>query len=76
MSRTWKQVVVASALILALGLSFERTAYAYVDPGSSLLAYQSFSAVATGVLFYFRHRLKSLFRKRTNSADAGSGENR
>lgn len=58
-----KYFLVTLALFLSLGFCFERPAYGYVDPGSSLLAYQSFSAVITGALFYFRHRLKSLFRK-------------
>jgi hypothetical protein len=48
-------------LFLALGSSLERPAYAYVDPGSSLLVFQSLSAMVTGVLFYFRRRLKALF---------------
>jgi hypothetical protein len=61
-----KYLLVTFALIIALSFSFERTAYAYVDPGSSLLAFQSISAVVTGALFYFRNRLKSLFR-RSNS---------
>jgi hypothetical protein len=61
-----KYLLVTFALIIALSFSFQRTAYAYVDPGSSLLAFQSISAVVTGALFYFRSRLKSLFR-RSNS---------
>lgn len=36
-------------------------AYAYVDPGSGLLAYQSITAFVTGISFYFRRRLKVLF---------------
>ena len=58
-----KYLAVTSALVLALSFTFERTAYAYVDPGSGLLAFQSFSAVVTGALFYFRSRIKSLFHK-------------
>lgn len=61
-----KYLLVTFALVVALSFSFQRTAYAYVDPGSSLLAFQSISAVITGALFYFRSRLKSLFR-RSNS---------
>lgn len=48
---------------LALGSSLERPAYAYVDPGSSLLIFQSLSAMVTGVLFYFRRRLKALLSR-------------
>jgi hypothetical protein len=56
-------VAVNAALVVALSFSFQRTAHAYVDPGSGLLVFQSISAVITGVLFYFRSRLKSLFRR-------------
>jgi hypothetical protein len=58
-----KYLCVTLALILALNFSFERTAHAYVDPGSGLLAFQSLSAVVTGALFYFRTRIKNLFLK-------------
>jgi hypothetical protein len=51
------------ALFLALGVFLERPAYAYVDPGSSLLVYQSISAMVTGALFYFRRRLKAMITK-------------
>lgn len=47
--------------LIALSFTFERQAYAYVDPGSGLLIFQGISAVFSGALFYFRRRLKSLF---------------
>jgi hypothetical protein len=62
-----KYCAVTAALFIALTFCFERPAYAYVDPGSSLLIFQSLSAVVTGTMFYFRRRLKSLF---TRSSDA------
>ena len=49
--------------VFALGLSLEHRAYAYTDPGSCLLLFQSMGAVASGALFYFRRRLKSLFTR-------------
>ena len=58
-------------LFVALGLFFERPAHAYTDPGSALLLFQSLGAVASGVLFYFRRRVKSLFT-RTQPKDAVS----
>jgi hypothetical protein len=58
-----KYLAVNLAFVIALSFSFQRTAHAYVDPGSGLLAFQSISAVITGALFYFRSRLKSLFRR-------------
>ncbi len=43
-------------------------AYAYVDPGTGLLVYQSITAFITGLVFYFRRRLKLLlFRGRPDS---------
>lgn len=58
-----KYFTVTLALFLALGIFLERPAYAYVDPGSSLLVFQSISAMITGALFYFRRRLKSLITR-------------
>ena len=63
MSLRAKYFVITSALFLALSFSLERRAYAYVDPGSSLLLFQSASAIVTGTLFYFRRRLKALFSR-------------
>jgi hypothetical protein len=50
-------------LVVALTFSFERQAYAYVDPGSGLLVFQGISAAVTGMLFYFRRRIKNLLVK-------------
>ena len=50
-------------LFLALGLFFERPAHAYTDPGSCLLLFQTVGAVASGILFYFRRRVKQLFTR-------------
>jgi hypothetical protein len=53
--------------MLSLFATFERQAYAYVDPGSSLLVFQIISATVTGGLFYIRKRLKSLFTRSKSS---------
>ena len=55
-----KYFAATCAMALALGMALEQRAYAYTDPGSSLLLFQSLSAMFTGGLFYFRKRLKSL----------------
>ena len=55
--------VVTLALFFAVSTLLERPAYAYVDPGSSLLVFQSISAMVTGALFYFRRRLKALITR-------------
>jgi hypothetical protein len=48
-------------LFIALASCFERRAYAYIDPGSGLLACQAISAFCAGTIFYFRQRLRNLF---------------
>ena len=53
----------SAALVLCLLACFQRTAHAYVDPGSGLLVYQSASVLLTGALFYLRKRVRRLFRK-------------
>lgn len=51
---------VTCGLGLTLSVLLERRAYAYTDPGSSLLLFQSLTAAFTGGLFYLRKRLKAL----------------
>jgi len=70
MARRLQLALLTSMLFVALSFSFERQAHAYVDPGSSLLLFQSLSALVSGALFYFRRRIKSLFTKTSpKSAD-------
>jgi hypothetical protein len=61
MTYTLKLVAVTVMLVVALSFTFERQAHAYVDPGSGLLLFQGISATISGVLFYFRRRIKNLF---------------
>lgn len=58
-----KLTILTLLLFVTLSFSFERQAHAYVDPGSSLLLFQSFSAIVSGVIFYFRRRIKTLFTR-------------
>lgn len=58
--------------VVALGLAFEQPAHAYADPGSTLLLFQSLGAVASGVLFYFRRKLKRLFVRSQPKESASS----
>jgi hypothetical protein len=74
MSVKMKYFAVTTALFIALSFAFERPAYAYVDPGSSLLIFQSLSAIVTGVLFYFRRRVKSIFTRSSTTPINKSGE--
>ena len=71
-----KLIIVNIFLFVMLSLSLERQGHAYVDPGSSLLLFQSFSAVVSAGLFYFRRRIKALFistfKTETSSAPSDS----
>lgn len=67
MSIKLKYFALTVALFIALSFSFEQQAHAYVDPGSSLLLFQSLSAIVTGTVFYFRRRLKALFTRPSTS---------
>jgi hypothetical protein len=67
MTHNLKYFVVTLMLLIALSFAFERQAHAYVDPGSGLLIFQGISAAFSGVLFYFRRRLKNLFVKNPKS---------
>lgn len=69
MSLKLKYFVLTIALFLALGCTFERSAYAYVDPGSSLLIFQTLSAIVTGTIFYLRRRIKALFTRQSSASD-------
>ena len=55
---TFCRLTLSLCFAFFLLMAFERTAYAYVDPGSGLLAYQSLSAILAGVAFCFRQRLR------------------
>lgn len=63
-----KYLAITVMLIVALTVTFERQALAYVDPGSGLLVFQGISALVSGVLIYFRRRIKGLFTKSEPSA--------
>ena len=71
-----KYFAITAALFIALTFCFERPAYAYVDPGSSLLIFQSLSAVVTGTIFYFRRRIKALFTRSSTDTTDVSGKSR
>ncbi len=63
MALKWMYRSVTLLFILSLGLCLERRAYAYTDPGSCLLLFQSLGAVASGALFYFRRSVKRIFTR-------------
>ena len=63
------RIAVSACLLLSILCLLQRPAYAYVDPGSGLLAFQSLTAFITGGLFYFRQRIKRLFRQRPSAKE-------
>jgi hypothetical protein len=63
MTHNLKYFAITLMLLIALTFTFERQAYAYVDPGSGLLIFQGISAAFSGALFYFRRRIKNFFVK-------------
>jgi len=67
-----KYFVISLMLFVAIAFTFERQAFAYVDPGSGLLVFQGISAVISGVLIYFRRRIKNIFTKSQPSASSPS----
>jgi hypothetical protein len=54
-------LALASLEIVALSLSFEKPAHAYVDPGSGFVFLQVAGSTVAGALFYLRSRVKKLF---------------
>lgn len=58
--------------VLAILCALAKPAYAYVDPGSGLLAFQMFSTTFAGVIFMVRKRLRTFLKTAflTKSSDA------
>ena len=54
--------------VVAFAVALERSAQAYVDPGSGSMLFQTLFAVVIGVLFQFR-RIVGLFRSRREGRD-------
>jgi hypothetical protein len=69
MTARLRYYAVTVILFFAILSCSTRAAYAYVDPGSGLLAYQSITAFLTGILFYFRRRLKVMFVRQRSERD-------
>jgi len=56
-------VSLAVFICLCMLVATERQAYAYVDPGSGLLALQSIASVAAAFGYFMRRRIRSLFAR-------------
>lgn len=57
-------------LLFSVMCLLERPAHAYVDPGSGLLAYQALTTLVAGTIFYFRQKLRNLFRNPRTDGEA------
>jgi hypothetical protein len=67
-------VFIAFLFALATALVTEHSALAYVDPGSGLLILQNVGAVMTGVVFFFRRRIKAFFTRKSDVHEDGPSE--
>jgi hypothetical protein len=56
--------------LLALFFALAQPAYAYVDPGSGLLALQVIGSAFAGIIFIVRRRLKSLLLRFESKREA------
>ncbi len=54
---------------ICLTVATERRAYAYVDPGSGLLALQSIAAAAAAGVYYMRRRIAAFFGRSKPAAE-------
>jgi hypothetical protein len=57
---------------LAVLCAFAQPAYAYVDPGSGLLAFQIISTTFAGMIFLLRRRLRGFLRHITGHSGSKS----
>jgi hypothetical protein len=59
--------------VALLWIGMERTAHAYVDPGTGSFILQAIVGLGLGAAFYFRRalsRIASLFRPKTDGQDS------
>ncbi|HEY5215018.1 MAG TPA: hypothetical protein VIJ38_18565 [Acidobacteriaceae bacterium] len=68
--------LVSFVLTLFTGVCFlmamERQAMAYVDPGTGLLALQSFASVMAAAMFFLRRRIMGLFKRNKPQANVAT----
>jgi len=67
-------VALTVLLFLAAFCALAQPAYAYVDPGSGLIAFQIISTTLAGMIFMLRKRLRSLIRKMTLRSVSRAGK--
>ena len=65
-------MLLSTVLCLAgFAMMLERSAFAYADPGSGLMALQIIGATLSAVAIYLRHKIARLFGRRTRHAADG-----
>jgi hypothetical protein len=70
MMKRFFSVSLAIFSFLCLVVATERRAYAYVDPGSSVMALQAAASALAAAGFFLRNRIKALFtRKKSEQSD-------
>jgi conjugal transfer/entry exclusion protein len=57
--------LLAAVQLIAVFIAVAQPAYAYVDPGSGLLAFQIITSTFAGMIFILRKRLQSILRTMT-----------
>lgn len=67
--KRFASLIFAFLLLVSVMVASEPRAFAYVDPGSGLVIYQTVGALATAGLFWFRRRFKSLFTRNSTPAE-------
>lgn len=67
--KRFASICLALLFFVSIMIASEPRAFAYVDPGSGLVIYQTVGALATAGLFWFRRRLKSLFTRHTPASE-------
>lgn len=64
MMKRFLSLSLAVVCCICLLVATERRAYAYVDPGSGLLAIQSIASVAAATGYFMRRKIAALFGRK------------
>jgi hypothetical protein len=57
-------------IALCMVVATERRAWGYVDPGSGLIALQTFASVAAAYAYMVRRRIRAFFQRKTGETPA------
>jgi hypothetical protein len=62
-------ILLAIAQFFTLAVAFQKSAYAYADPGSGLLFLQVAGSMVAGALFIVRSKLRKFFHRGKNHVE-------